>query len=272
MSKPSWPTVGKFLVGAIAAIGGLIGIYAWYRIKEPNVSASGNCYDFSLSESFYSQVTQLSTIPETTQIDELLPKTLENRYEVAIKIHDLITQNKNVNLVRDMKEVNQLCSFVVSNSGEKEAKDVKLDFDFRGVFQIEKSGEATKSEAFNGAIALGNLHPGGHFTITVWSNRLFGYTPGWKTIYISHSEGVSEVMMTKPWYQQSLSTVFFNSFGFFMGVIVILWLVFWLGRISRAHIVFGDIESQQRKIESEIIIENPDKVTNPQDAAPPSPS
>ena len=90
-------------------------------------------------------------------------------------------------------------------------------------------------------------------------------------MYISHPEGVSEVAMTKPWYQQPLSTVFFNSFFGFFSVIGILGFVFWLGRVSKRYIIVGNVEPRGQ-IEGEIVMDDPDAVQESEEVTPPSPS
>ena len=103
MPERTWTTLAKVAAGTIAAIASLIFIYSWYRTKEPNISASGDCYAFSLSDDFYNQLNQLSTIPDTPQIDDLLPESLDHKYEIASKIHTLISKDKNIYLVRNLK-------------------------------------------------------------------------------------------------------------------------------------------------------------------------
>lgn len=270
MTTNGWAKVGKFLLGAIAAITGIIGIYTFFKPKEPQVFATGECYKFSLPDSYYKQLNQLTKLPDSNEIEKLLPEKLDNRYQVAMSIQNFITTEKNLNLVRDTKAWSQVCRFVISNTGQKEAQNIKLNSRLEGIYQIEKSGEPTKSDVFSGAISTGNLDPGGESIVTVW-NRFASFTAGFDTLRISHSEGVSEIDMKKPWYHQSPWTIFFNTSISIFIVVGVLWVVFWLGRASKGTARIDDNESG---ITSEVILEQPNSTpsTPEQEVAPPSPS
>ncbi len=76
----------------------------------------------------------------------------------------------------------------IRNSGDAEAKDIKLSTPFRGIYRLENKGD---TKEFDNDISLNDLNPGEGYIVEIWSVASLWVGPG--DVHITHTRGISNV-------------------------------------------------------------------------------
>lgn len=190
-SKGIWATIGKIAV-VLGAILAALQIFKYFSTDGPIIRAQAGLYPFSvpvetMTSGELSQADLEKIIPSDTPNRESLVKNIY----LGITIHQLSVGSRIARLTDS-----QMVVANISNSGNREAQDLKLSIRAGGLYELRRVGEPIKHGTFEQIISLGNLQPGNTISLTLWPR----YFTEWQTdsVQVTHSSGVANVEFAIP--------------------------------------------------------------------------
>lgn len=268
-----WAFVGK--LGLVVGI--LVGLHQLYTrviAKEVYVEGQGMCRQFTVPDTYLKEL-KGDTFPTYEEIEKLLPEKLPEKRLIAIDLEksNLDRRNKLRAVGGNLADIRSLCSFTISNTGDKEAQDINLELPRQGIYLIDKLGEPSKEADFKKIISVGKLNPGGRIKITTWNKDLSSDVNSWERadFRLTHTLGISEVDFlpeNTTWIGWMYETYPTFSFMLFVGVLI---LASWAGvSLGRAN---EQLKAQQAKKLEDDKKQIEQKETEPvTDVEPPSPT
>ncbi len=192
-SKGAWAIVGK-IAAVIAIIIGLITIYKNFFTDGPVLRAQGASYPVLYSPNVLERP---KTSPESVSL--YLPYGLKDADEIAKRISDRIDEDlayKDLSNSRHSYD-DRVVEINISNTGNREAQDLAIEFDTSGYYELRRVGESPKREAFAQVIKLGNVRPNTAISLIVWPHFFSKYNEG-DTVKITHTLGAIGVEFATP--------------------------------------------------------------------------
>lgn len=273
-SKNFWAVFGQVVAVIGAIIGTLWGgtqLYRSYFIVDFAVKAEGNCEKFSIPQTYKNKLKQLGEIATWDEIRNRFPEDSKERDSIATAVRNLL-QSKAEPLDKaftNFEDIRSLCAFTISNTGNREAQDIKLELPRTGVFSTERLGEPNKEDKFDKVIPIGKLNPGGSVALTLWTTGYDTDVDSYEQhrFRVTHTNGIVPVQFTSKTqtfigyvYESYPTATFFGVIILFIGVMV------WVSTASAAeerkkHLVKPPTETKADSVTPEA-----------NDDTPPSPS
>lgn len=190
--------MSKMITKALAIIGGIavilgviwssIQIYRSISPDGPRIKAQAASYPLHYS---HGTLEKNKITPDQTK--NFLPPEIPERDNVAQSISHRINKHIDDELDRMDRPFFDTFAVVVniSNSGNREAQDLKLETHQSGVYEVRRSGEAAHRGQFDKWISLGHLRPGETVSVTSWP-RFFSPSDE-DDVRLTHMLGVEPV-------------------------------------------------------------------------------
>ncbi len=226
-AKGAWAVIGKIAV-VVGVLVGLVTLYNFFVAKEVSVEAEGTCRQLALPDSLLQPLKE-NVFPTADEIEKVLPEKLADKKIIAL---DIASSNRNgasklSEAVRNLKDLHSVCSFTVTNTGNKEAQEINLELPREGVYFVEKLGESPQEATFKKIIPIGKLNPGGRIKVATWNKDYSSTVTPWERsdFRITHTSGISEVNFLPDnttsfgWLYETYPTATFVSF---MGLMIIV--------------------------------------------------
>lgn len=186
------------VIGGFAVVLGLIWtsiqIYKFISPDGPDLRAQAASYPLH-----YSPATLKKNKIAADQIEALLPLDVSDRGFLANTISHRVNSYIDAELRRMDRPFfdSQAVVVNVSNSGNREAQDLKLELRGGGLYELRRIGEQVQTAPFEGVVSLGNLRPGNTVSITLWPTFFSRYDEE-GGVRISHASGVEGVEFAIP--------------------------------------------------------------------------
>jgi hypothetical protein len=186
-SNKTWATIGKIGV-VIAIIVGLITIYKNVFADGPSLFAQGASHSI-----YYSPKTFDAISVSDLDVSLALPYDLVNRENVSKEITNAISQrlNSQVRLIKATESDGYMVEINVTNNGNREAQNVRIELPTKGIYEIARVGEPVKVDEFANVVPVGNLGPSNTASVIVWTRYFNEYLEN--QVRITHSLGTAGV-------------------------------------------------------------------------------
>ena len=168
-----WATIGKLAV-IVGIIVGLTQAYSFFFPAKPKIQSSGEEITTILPNTIHEKVeTELNKdiftdyLVTTKESERFINKDFKDLLD-SFKSYSDRKKRENLNLISELKQLNQRIRIVVSNRGSEEAKSVNIDFlpKTSGYYSIDFSNEGAKQ--FEKSIAIGNIRPDTIVFVDIW--------------------------------------------------------------------------------------------------------
>jgi hypothetical protein len=187
----------KIITKSLAVLGGaalilgvlatIIQIVTWLFPKGPVVQAQGAFYPIAIPQPL---LQRRNTI--ITKLQGILPSDYSQEFTIRRIMESLDSVDSQTRLASELSNLSNFVVINVSNTGNQEAKDLRVDLPTNGLCEIRKVGEETRTVSFDRRIDLGNLRPRNNTSVTIWPT---GYLSDFeaRSINVQHSDGVEDV-------------------------------------------------------------------------------
>lgn len=272
-SKNAWAFVGQ-VAAIIAAVLGIFWtatqLYRSFVTVDIAVTAEGNCEKFAVPQSYKNKLKQLGELATWDEIRSRFPEDSKDRDSIATTVRNLL-QSKAEPLDKafsNFEDIRSLCTFTISNTGNREAQDIKLELPRTGVFSTERLGEPNREDKFDKVIPIGKLNPGGSVALTTWTTGYETDVNSYEQYHyrVTHTNGIVPVQFTSK--TQTVVGYVYESYptATFFGVVFLF-----IGATVWASIASAS-EERKKHLLKPATEPKADLVTQDDISAPPSPS
>ena len=222
-------TAGKVVIGVLAAVTSIIGIYIFFFPKEESIVATGIYSDFLLPSE------------NQKELNDHVLKVMQEIGRIAGASHGTIsmeTLDGIGNLDKSMSETimkvgnfSNLVKINIKNEGYKQAENISIELPNSGVYIIHEDGKDL-STSFSNSIPLGTLRPSMSRTVYIWTSGSLAFDPP----MVTYTNGSIPVF-----FKQNISTGWHNylpsvGIGFLLGAIFIIVSMFVTGDLGIRYI------------------------------------
>jgi hypothetical protein len=190
-SSPStslWALVGK--VGALLALMWIvIQAVSLYKSNANSLEITGEKYPIKLPDSIAQNLGKVTNSLIPYKSADIFPGDSRGSDLVRI-VGEHLKKNGLEELNQDLSNLKFAWLFTISNPGDKEIADLKLELPFKGKYIIDRPGDKKDLSNFDGSISLGSIRPSHQFVVNVWSDYDGDYS---KTIQATHPNGFVKV-------------------------------------------------------------------------------
>jgi len=189
-----WARVGQIAV-ILTALWTILQIYTYFYSKDAQIEATAEFGAFSPPDAWVQQLLNVDKNPSIAEIVKLVPKEEKISDDTAFNIKSLFREQKPSSqaLVDQLIPLKSYTVFTITNSGNREAQDIKVELPGEGFYTLDRAGEPRKVGKFDHVIAVGNLHPGNELILTSWNDVSMDEGYYRRRSRVSHTNGVATV-------------------------------------------------------------------------------
>ncbi|MCB1689595.1 MAG: hypothetical protein KDI33_13965 [Halioglobus sp.] len=226
--SPFWTIFGKVSV-VVTTIAALAGVWMILSQENEDLELYISAHPYNISPNLQKAISKNFRVFSYSELmDELEkkvhPETLSNsELDLVSTIHDMHTDT--------WEEINEYffdnyggySKINVTNTGNKTASDIVIDFPERGLAVIRNTDGSQEHIEFNRVIPLKDIRAGSETSIEIWTNsKISPYDLD--SISITHKNGVGDTS----WPANATGIIwYFATYSYFVPLFI--WLVFMVG-------------------------------------------